>query len=280
MNKLISFLLPTIILLNACNENEKIVNPVNLDTTKPFGPHGDIIVFTYGECDDKGNFTSSKKDIKLHFREKMNVNGYECNMVELEDWKSTNKLTFFLTKTKNSIKLFTFNYFPLVRSNIFEEYSPRFWHTLWTSDFSKPTFDTMTYGEYPLLIPLYDSLPSLVFVKCLYRFEYKIENLGETLVSVPYYNTILKAYGTKITFNTIVKLTDNNYRFTKFDNIDSSFANLPSSEFYFDNNRSSYIDKVVMEVYYAEPIGIFSIWIKHRTLFITKNYKFIYDKRI
>ncbi|MFN3305762.1 MAG: hypothetical protein ACK42Z_01105 [Candidatus Kapaibacteriota bacterium] len=288
MKKIIFFFIMSFLFFISCEEKECIVSTQPRDTSNTdakFGTYGDHSYFLYGNCDDDGNFIDSTIDVFLAYKEKMNVNGIACNLVYLEDPSSGNKIPFFIARTNKWIKIFSHSFVPFVASGIMEEYAPHFWQTIWTRDYSNSTFDTMTTGVYPLLTLITKDTMNFwadVFVKCQYRFEYKYENLGEAFFNFPYMNSPILAIGTKITFNTTVKLTDDKYKFIRLDEIDTTFKNLPYDEFYFDNNRSSFVDKVVMKVYCAEPFGILWIWVKHKTLLNQRTYlyQFKYNLRI
>ncbi|MCX7908554.1 MAG: hypothetical protein N2560_03440 [Ignavibacteria bacterium] len=52
------------------------------------------------------------------------------------------------------------------------------------------------------------------------------------------------------------------------------------SEFYFNNDRSSYLDKVEMKVYRIQNNSIAYIVLKHKTLTSTKYYVYMYSKNV
>lgn len=287
--KFICFLFATLLFLFACKEKECIVETQTKDANDPnakFGTYGDYAYFLYGNCDDDGNFTDSTFYVVFAYKEKMNVNGISCNLAYLENPVNGGKIPFFIARTNKWVKIFSHTLVPFVPSFVSEEFAPHFWQTIWTTDYSKSRFDTVTTGVYPLLTFITKDTLSLignVFVRCKYHFEYKYENLGEAFFNFPYLTTPVRALGTKITFNSIVKLTgDENYKFIRLDEIDPNMKNLPYEEFYFDNNRSSYLDKVVMKVYCAEPLGILWVWVKHKTLWRERTYlyQFKYNLKI
>lgn len=289
MKKIFFLFFSALLFLYSCKEKECIVNTQTNDKSDPsakFRTYGDHSYFYYGNCDDNGNFTDSVVDVFIAYKERMNVNGLECNLAYLEDPSSKNKIPFFIAQTNKWIKIFSHSFSPFVASEVLEEYTPHFWQTLWTTDYSKNTFDTVTSGFYPLLtITTKDSMTLIgdTFVKCQYRFEYKYESLGEAFFNLPFINKPVYVVGTKITFNTIVKLTDDaKYKFLRLDEIDSTKKNLPYNEFFFDNYRSLYLAKVVMKVYCAEPFGILWVWVKHKTLLKERTYlyQFKYNLRV
>lgn len=258
-------------LFSACQEKPNITEPTQ-DKPNPYGfGYGSYQQYLFGECDDNMDFTSPPRTVTLKYKGVLNINGTLCNQFELYD-DSTKEVKFgFLAMTDKWIKLFSNVYAPFLYSQVLDEYAPLFWQTIWTRDYTKSSFDTVTQGKC-IFLHGNDTIFGFAFADCEYHFKYKFEDIGEG-VWCPMLSCgdeqFVKTRGTKISFVTIAKLTDK--KKTKFQRI-KAFKDWNYDEFYFDDDRSSYIDKVEMKVFVGEKVGITSIWIKHKTIARSRTY--------
>lgn len=258
-------------LLFACKEEPRITEPeIPQDKPNPYGfGYGSYQDYLFGECDDYGDFIAPPKTVTLGYKGVLNINGILCNQFELYDDSAKKVESGFIAMTDKWIKLLSSTYAPFLHSYVPEEYAPLVWQTFWTQDYTKSSFDTVTKGKCNFWVEK-DSLIGIEFADCEYHFKYKFEDLGEGAWQVSGGGgTPVKTRGTKISFVTIAKLTDKEK--TKFNRL-KAYKNWNYDEFYFDGDRSSYIDKVEMRVFVGEKVGITSIWVKHKTLWRVRTY--------
>ncbi len=269
MKKVLLIFALLLFLFSACQEKPGITEPTQ-DEPNPYGfGYGSYQKYLFGECDDNGDFIFAPKTVTLAYKGVLNINGVPCNQFEL--YSDSIKEVGFIAMTDKWIKLFSGTYAPFLHSSILEENTPLVWQTFWTRDYTESSFDTVTKGKHPLLIEI-DSMFRVTFVDCEYHFKYKFEDIGEGGWTPPGSCAApVKTRGTKISFVTIAKLTDKKgHKFPRF--ALEYFKDWAYDEFYFDNDRSSYIDKVEMKVFVGEKVGITSIWIKHKTIFGVRTY--------
>ncbi len=198
------------------------------------------------------------------------------NFAELWDKENNKTYPFGILLANKFVKIYSYCLYPFVGPNVWEEFAPHIWQTLWTRNFSKSTFDTTLLGVVDILL-LKDSIFSLIFKKAWYKYHYKLEDLGEAIINLSYSTKPYQAYGNKITFYSSATIIDTGFKFPRYEKLFPSDSTLYNySEFYFDNDRSCYFDKVEMKVYYLNQIGIIWIWVKHKTLTKVRTYQFLF----
>ncbi len=279
------FLLPFAILfvLISCKENCNSPAQSESIDLSDLPTYGLYIEYDFGPCDDDGNFTQQPTKIWLAFKDAAILNGKPCNFVEFQNIESGETIPFVLSVTNKWVYIYSYYYFPLIRTTALGNDAPHIWQPLWTRSFSNTSFDTSYFGVYPLFNIKYDSilkdtLVGIIFPKARFVLKYKVEDLGEAYFNLPkYFNKPVLVYGTKVTFQSIVTLLDTSLKHPRnFGIVSPDASKYNYSEFYFDNDRSAYIDKVEMKVYYLNKIGILWLWIKHKTLFGTKTYQYYF----
>lgn len=276
MKKAILFAFAIVLFFISCKEENcnQIANPSQPNYTPDLRGYGDYTVYEYGECDDEGNFIGPIKEVWLAYRRTLNIDGFPCNSVELQDQETRKTIPFYLLMTNKFVKMYTYCYYPVVNTEVWDQYAPTFWHTLWTRDFSKSTFDTTVPGIVPVLIEA-DSLIGMGFAKAMYNFHYQIEDLGEAIFNLRYRIDPIQAYGTRIRFYSSATIIDDSVKFPRFEkNFPFDTLRFNYSEFYYNNDKSAYQDKVEMKVYYVNKIGIIWLWVKHKTLSKVRTYQY------
>jgi len=287
----LSSLLLAVLLFSSCEESCKIQSPVEPSSQQNYKlqTYGDYTIFNFGNASDFNtlgyySFTEEISKATLAYKEVLNLYGLQCNLVEMKRDDGSSEV-FFLSRTDKWIKLFSYCFKPFFsNSHAMEEFAPHFWQTLWTTNFSNTSFDTTIQGKY-ILATLVDTMIMLIPIECEYHYSYRYEPLPNLEIGIrpPTYidpGENANAKGTKIIFNTYVKLTgDSTKKLPRFDKLDTLHT-YNYDEFYFDNDRSAYLDKVEMHVYAAEPHGLLLIWIKHRTVNDVKTYMYRYSKSL
>lgn len=268
----------------SCKENENIVCPGGSSEKPNYSnpSFGEYTYYLYGECNELGDFINPPEDVYFAYGRILNINGLECTEVELRKEDSDEKKTFFLSITDKWVKILSSCFYPFVPYvSVEKQYCPQIWETLWTSNYNRVNFDTVIGGK--CYVPAQvDSLIGMIGVPCNYYFNYKYENIGERFFSVRGSCTPVRAVGTKIIFESIAKISDSKYKFERIPDSIATQLGLKFNydEFYFDNDRSAYLDKVEMEVFRNEKIGIIFIWVKHKTILGTKYYKYMFQVNI
>ncbi|QLH54859.1 MAG: hypothetical protein CH6_4255 [Candidatus Kapaibacterium sp.] len=280
--KKVTFLFLAILLLYACKEEE--CNPVSNTPNRDYEPnlntYGDFSIYYYGKCDDEGNFVEEPIRCWIGYKGTMELDGYPCNYAELENLETQERYPFYMIQSNKFVKIYSYSLYPFVKPAVWEEFAPHIWQTLWTRDFSKSTFDTTVLGAYPLPF-VKDSLFGIHFSKVWYNFHYKIEDIGDATFNLKLFPKPVQVYGTKVTFYSTATLIDTGLKFPRLDQwFPDEAGKYNYSEFYFNNNRSTYIDKIEMKVYYLNKIGIIWLWVKHKTLTNVKTYQYWFDVNV
>ncbi|MCX7908555.1 MAG: hypothetical protein N2560_03445 [Ignavibacteria bacterium] len=122
---------------------------------------------------------------------------------------------FYISATENWIKIFSQCLYPFIRNHSsYDKYAPYLWQTIWTNDFTKPTFDTTIEGKHYLLAKD-DTTLGLIPVKCDFHYKYKLDSLPNLVIVVPGNPTPIPVKGTKVVFESYATIKEPNYKFER-----------------------------------------------------------------
>ncbi|MCX7880485.1 MAG: hypothetical protein N2517_07465 [Ignavibacteria bacterium] len=235
--------------------------------------------YLFGECNERDEFIEPPIDITFAYKQILNLNGVQCSLVEMQTVDGNDKKIFFLSVTDKWIKIFSHSFFPLVNNiSSVPDYAPHFWQTLWTRDFTKASHDTIIKGTFPVPIET-DTGIFVIFAKSEFRYRYRYESLRDLYFSSRWNPSPILAKGTKVIFESSVTLTAKDYKFLRIPNSTAERLGLKFNypEFYFNDDKSSYLDEIEMEVYNVENYGIIYIKLRHKK--IVSNKTFIYASK-